>query len=217
MASTVVPASAVSSVNLQGAPVYQIHQKTKWLNLIITAFLYLTVVRCICRSPTDVSFLQFDFWFITTVTQNAQFQKIQTENCINQLCRLVMWATLPLQDGLQVQDDLSIMAVATGLPLLCPPCHQIPRRHDDLSTRHRPSAQTCMHRGWSRMHVSHPDHTHMQPYHLMRTHNTHVDGNLPQLTPCMQLSHKWICAAFKMSPMKGRELTYKKREQTSAL
>lgn len=74
---------------------------------------------------------------------------MQSEDSKHQLDEVSL---LPLQDGLQVQDDLSLMVVAAGLPLLGLPCHQIPRRQDDLSACHHPSAQTCTHTG-SRMHV----------------------------------------------------------------
>lgn len=47
-------------------------------------------------------------------------------------------STLPVQDGLQVQDDLSLVVVATGLPFFLLHCQQMPWRHGDLSTRHRP-------------------------------------------------------------------------------
>lgn len=46
---------------------------------------------------------------------------------------------LPVQDGLQVQDDLSLMVVAAGLPrFFFLHSHEVPWRHGDLSTRHHP-------------------------------------------------------------------------------
>lgn len=53
-------------------------------------------------------------------------------NLIKQLMQIIYWAhndiqaMLPVQDGLQVQDDLSLMVVATGLPLLFSHRHEIP-------------------------------------------------------------------------------------------
>lgn len=54
---------------------------------------------------------------------------------------------IPVQDGLQVQDDLSLMVFATGLPLLFLHCHELPWRHIDLSSRHRPSPKSCTQTG----------------------------------------------------------------------
>lgn len=53
-------------------------------------------------------------------------------NFIKQQMQIIYWdhndiqAMLPMQDGLQVQNNLSLMVVATGLPLLFFHHHEIP-------------------------------------------------------------------------------------------
>lgn len=154
MANTVVPASAVSSLNLQGATVYQIDQRRDRINTIIT------VLRYLRRSSTAVSFLQFDFCFITTVTQNAQFQKIN-QKIPSFNCTLAGWAA----DAERLEPCGCCHLTPPPLPSLS---------SDSAKTRwpQRPPSPLCTDLHAQRVThtcLAYRSHTHTQPYYLMQT------------------------------------------------
>lgn len=63
---------------------------------------------------------------------------------------ILIRATLPMQDGLKVQEDLRFLLSTAVLSLLFPRSHELPWRHSDLSTRHHLSSRSCKQKGASR-------------------------------------------------------------------
>lgn len=105
---------------------------------------------------------------------------------------LLIGAVLPVQDGLQVQDDLSLMVGDAGLPFLFLLRHEIPRRHTDLSTHRRPPPRRAARTEGrartltSRSHTTHT-HTRMRRCYLMHT-QVNETSNPPTVSSDMQLS-----------------------------